>query len=227
MALRLLDDIATAEQQQGSLGLYSASADYSSSCRSLVLTVNRVSHHCLAKLLHEAVIATDVVEALGRGRLEAGQQGFAGREQLAQLRRHVRCNDPVAFALRHHLHAQQVVEYAGHERLHGLRVADRFVNLAKIGLDLVRFDRVLSEDATRRFLTGGGLVQLVGDGGLGRGGLLEVAEVKQNALRVSLGADRPPGVEQQRLRNGVDDALRVLRKRHVDTGGTLDFLHFA
>ncbi len=33
--------------------------------------------------------------------------------------------------------------------------------------------------------------------------------------------------EKERLGDGVNDALRVLRKRHVDAGSTLDLAHFA
>ena len=39
--------------------------------------------------------------------------------------------------------------------------------------------------------------------------------------------DPAVGIEQQRLSDGVDDALRVLRERNVDAGGALDLPHLA
>ena len=57
--------------------------------------------------------------------------------------------------------------------------------LAQVLLDLLRLDGVLGKDAAGGLLAFGGLVDLAGDVGLGRGGLAELAEVEERLLLAS------------------------------------------
>ena len=62
------------------------------------------------------------------------------------------------------------------------------------------------------------------------GRLIELVEIKGELLIVlgdPVRDDLPVGIEQQRLGDGVDDALRVFGKGHVDAGGALDLPHLA
>ena len=68
-------------------------------------------------------------------------------------------------------------------------VADGFVHLPEVVFDLLGLDGVLSEDAARRLLTLGGLVDLAGDVGLGRRGFVKVTEVELELLLVALSSE--------------------------------------
>ena len=77
-ALALLDHIAAAEEQQSCLPGDMTGADDGAAGGAFVLAGERVRHDELAELLDKAVIATQVVIALGRWRLETDLDGLAG-----------------------------------------------------------------------------------------------------------------------------------------------------
>ena len=158
--------------------------------------------------------------------------GLAGNlpagEEVGELGRQVAGDDAVAGAVAGDLDAEQIGQGGSDEGLDGLHVADGLVDGAEVLGDVLGLDRILGEDAARGGLAGGGFVDLAGDVGLGGGGLAEIGEIEEHLLvRAAAARDAAVGVEQQGLRDGVDDALGVFGEGHVDAGGALDLADLA
>ena len=69
--LALLDHVAAAEEQQRRLARDLTGTDDGGACGAFVLAGEGIRHDELAELFDEAVVAAEVVIALGRGGLEA------------------------------------------------------------------------------------------------------------------------------------------------------------
>ena len=207
-------------------------ADYGAPGGAFVLASKSVRHDELAELLDKPVIAAQVVIILGRRRHETDFDRLcggrlAGGEEIHELRRQVARHDGEAFAFLYHLHAKQVGKSGDDEVLHRFRVADGLIDCTEVFLDFVRLDRVLGKNAARGGLAAGGFINLSSDSVLGSGGFFERIEVEKHLpLFAPHTLDTAIRVKQEGLRDGIDNALRVLRKWDVDPGGALDFPHF-
>ena len=178
----LFDDVAAAEEQQRGLDVDLLGSDDGGAGRAPSLAGNGVGHDQLAELLHEVMIAAEVVVPLGRGRLEADLDELTLGQKAAKLGRQVAGDDAEVLLLGGDLDAEERGERAGHEVLHRAGIADDLVHGAQVFLNLRRLDGVLGEDAAGGLLTLGGLVDLARDVLLGLGGLVEVAEIEECAL---------------------------------------------
>ena len=173
------------------------------------------------------MITSQIVISLGGGREKADFERISRRQEFPELRRHVAGDDAITLGIADNLHAKQVVEHGNDEFLHRRRVADGLIHLAQVGFNLLGLNGVLGEDAAGHLFPLRRLIDLAADVGLGLLRLGEAAEIQGELNRAaafsgSLDGDATVRIEQQGLGDGVDDALRVLRKGDIDAGGPLD-----
>ena len=194
----------------------------------LVLAGQGVRHDQLAELLDKPMVAPQVVVTLGSGRLETHLHNATRWQKIDELRRKITHHDPVALAFLRDLDAEEARERGSDELLDRLRVADGLVDALQVLGNIMRLDRILGEDAAGRLFALRSLVDLAGYVRLGGSSLAELGVVEEHRLvRGTLYFDAPVGIEEQRLRDGVDDALRILWERDVDPRGPFDFANLA
>ena len=202
----------------------------------LTLAGKRVGHDELAELLDKAVVAAQVVITLGRRRFETDLDGClaavslpAGRRS-SERRRQVAGHDAEAFSFFDYLYAEEIRKASEVTKsctaLGSPMASSTARRSSSISLALMAYWAKMLREAVSRSAASSTLrVTLI----LGGGGFAESGRNRKCNCCCSpaLLLDAAIGVEEQRLGNGIDDALRVFREWDVDAGSALDLPHFA
>ena len=184
----LFDHVAATEEQQGRLARDLTGADDRRAGRAFILPGERIGHDELAELFDKAVVAAEVVIALGcRGFKtdfdELGSALFSGGQKVHELRRQVAGHNTEALLFFDDLYAEKVGKRGGDEVLHGFGIAYGLIDCAEVFLDFLGLDGVLGEDAAGGVFAFGGFVHFAGDFGFGGCGLVEFVEIESRCCR--------------------------------------------
>jgi len=112
-----------------------------------------------------------------------------------------------AFGIRYDLNTKEIIQGCCDEVFDCMGITNRLINLFQVGLNLLRLDGMLGKDTAGGFFTLGCLIHLAGDVDLGFLCFIEFTKIKGQLVLVPFLGNLPVRVNQQRLGDGVDDAL--------------------